>query len=302
MRCIINNIGWTEMETLNTKPSTGKKIVYIAINIIIALIIAFIFIKNYDIRILYNLKQNLIIFIISIIMVYIIKAIRLYLILYRTGIKKTEYIKTFCKVTPVSIILPLKIGEFFRIYCYGYLINNWIKSTVIILIDRFADTAALVTVMVFILFSGTHFTIFIYLLCLFLLFLLFLYKNFPNFYSFWKNYCLSEKATPGTLKALKYLEIANNLYTDIRSIIHGNGIILYVLSVLAWVIEIFNLIFITKSDSQHNIDNKISEYLLSTINLGNSIELRQFIIISIIICLTVYIIIKIAELIKKIRS
>ena len=64
-------------------------------------------------------------------------------------------LSTYCKVTPVSIILPFKMGELYRMYCYGRQSGIVLRSVVIILLDRFMDTAALVTVITLIwIFDG----------------------------------------------------------------------------------------------------------------------------------------------------
>lgn len=100
--------------------------------------------------------------------VHLIKAGRLYLALYGTGIDASIYIREYCKVTPVSMAVPFKAGEFFRMFCYGWQLDNPLKGAIIVLLDRFMDTAALVTMIFLVwLFNGGRVTLFTYLLVVF---------------------------------------------------------------------------------------------------------------------------------------
>lgn len=279
--------------------SKTKKI-YIAVNLLIILAAVLLFINNYIpyISVIFGTKQYLIFFFASVCAVHIIKATRLYIALYGTGIGGKEYIKTYCKVTPISIIFPFKLGELFRIYCYGYLIKDYAKGTVIVLLDRFMDTAALVSIVVLMFVMNRYdVSIFIYILMLFLLSLLLIYKNFPNFYKFWKKYNLSAKASSKNLAHLKQLETANNLYSEVKDIIKGRGMVLFLLSLAAWVVEICNLILISKAEETKNLNIKISEYLLSALGLEQSAEFINYTFLSITILIAVYLFIKSTEII-----
>lgn len=287
------------------KQTAGKKdiknLIYIITNIVLLLIVLWLFICDYlsELYSFKSLSTSLILFLFIVAFVHIIKALRLYIAFYGTKISNTGYIKTYCKVTPVSIILPFKLGEIFRIYSYGYLINNYVKSTVIILLDRFMDTAALLSIIVFLaILNGNSLMFFVYILVIFTLFLFFIYKVFPNIYRYWKDYFLQEKATKNRLWCLDKLEMLNKLYQEITEIIKGRGIMLYLLSIFAWLIELSNLI-ILKEKVAANINENIFEYLLSALDLTKSNELNKFIAISIALLLIVYLTIKSIEFVKK---
>ena len=132
---------------------------------------------------------------------------------------------------------------------------------------------------------------------LFLLSLLLIYKNFPNFYKFWKKYNLSAKASSKNLAHLKQLETANNLYSEVKDIIKGRGMVLFLLSLAAWVVEICNLILISKAEETKNLNIKISEYLLSALGLEQSAEFINYTFLSITILIAVYLFIKSTEII-----
>lgn len=292
---------------MNKKTNHKKNIrnlSYMIVNIVLILIVLWLFNHDYLTE-LYCFKQfntSLILFLFVVIFVHMIKALRLYIAFYGTDISNIEYIKTYCKVTPVSILLPFKFGEIFRIYSYGYLIDNYLKSTVIILLDRFMDTVALLSIMVFLAtMNGNSLRFFVYLLIIFTLILFFLYKVFPSIYRYWKDYFLQGKATKNHLWCLDKLEILNKLYTEITEIIKGRGIILYLLSIFVWLTELSNLIII-KEKVVASTNENILAYLLSALELTKSAEMNKFIAISVALLIVVYLMIKFIELVKRKRA
>ena len=89
------------------------------------------------------------IMIVTVILVHGIKVFRLYLELLDRKLPFGLFLRQYCKITPVSMILPLKAGDLFRCYCYGYYIGDRMYGIAVILLDRFVDTAALMTVLVY---------------------------------------------------------------------------------------------------------------------------------------------------------
>lgn len=276
-----------------------KNISYNVVNILIIFVTIWIFALKYsDIVGLFD-EFNIITFsilTITAILVHIVKASRLYLALYGTGVEGINFIKTYCKVTPVSIILPFKVGEFFRMYCYGELIGSALKGIVIILFDRFMDTAALVSVIVFIwLLNGGKIDFLVYLLIVFLIFSLIIYFVFPSVYKFWTKYLLRTKASQQKLGALKTLQKINAIYCEIENVARGRGIILYIMSIIAWGCEIGSLYVLGRIMGTNRIDNEVFRYLNSAMSGSQSIELRRFIAISVILLITTYIVIKVTK-------
>ena len=103
-----------------------RKVVYNLINILVLLAAALIFVFNYiNTDIFAVLKwEQLAVITIAVVIVHFLKAFRLYLALYGSGLSIYSYSKIYCKVTPISILFPFKLGELFRMYCYGYQTDN----------------------------------------------------------------------------------------------------------------------------------------------------------------------------------
>jgi hypothetical protein len=269
---------------------TNRKI-YQLINLLVVLTAAGVFVYEYrDAQGIFSERiASLAVLVLTVALVHIIKAGRLYLALYGSGITGMDYVKTYCKVTPVGVIFPFKLGEFFRMYCYGILLGNPLKSIVIVLLDRFMDTMALVTAIVLTaVLGGDRMAGIVYVLLVFIVLILILYFAYPGVYRFWKSYLLRAKATEHKLNILRFLERFNAMYSEVEEVTKGRGIILYFLSLIAWGVEIGSLYI-------RNGSGQTADYLAAAMGSGQSIELKRFVIVSIILLMLMYLIIKLAE-------
>lgn len=280
-----------------------KKIikVYKIVNLIVICLTVILFLYEYrNIDEMFheiNYKAYIVLLLI-VVFVHIIKAGRLYLILYGSDVDAVSYIKTYCKVTPVSVVFPYKIGEFFRIYCYGCLIGNVVRGMITILLDRFMDTIALITIVILVgMFYGFRMTSFMYFLLVFLVNLLFVYYAYPGVYKFWKKYLLRSEATEHKLTLLRMIETLNVLYSEIEQVTKGRGMILYIMSLLAWGIEIGSLTLLSTLIGDGNLGQIIADYMTSAMSGTQSIELKRFVIISVTFLIIVYFIIRAVKMI-----
>lgn len=280
-----------------------RKIEYNVTNIIVILVaLVLIIIKYTDYEDLFSGidARHIAVVCVTVFLVHFIKAMRLYLVLYGTDIPFKEYLKVYCKVTPVSIIYPLKTGECFRMYCYGNALKNILKGVVTVALDRFMDTIALMTTIILMwVFYGEKITNLVYILILFLAFSLVIYFVFPNIYRFWKLYIIRARATEKKMRALRFLDLVNNIYSEITNVTRGRGVILFFMSLSAWWIEIGSLVLLSDIDRVTNQNQIISDYLMAAIGKDNSIELFRFVFISLIMTIGTYLVLKFTELISK---
>lgn len=271
--------------------------------ILIALVL-FIYESGDIARLFKNVKlPHIFIIVLTVILVHTIKAIRLYIALYGSDIKLLQYIKVYCKVTPISIIFPFKLGEFFRMYCYGYSISNMLKGAIIVLLDRFMDTVALVTTIFIVwFFIGGKITTLIYFLLIFLVVVMLIYLTFPGVYTFWKKYILSAKATKNRIGILKSLDALNKIYQVIKSVTKGKGIIIYFMSLIAWAVEIGSIYIQSRLIGDFDLNAKISNYLSSAMGSAQSLELKQFVFISVVILIVVYVVTAVVKAFSEKRA
>lgn len=229
----------------------------------------------------------------TVVIVHAIKAIRLYLAMYGEEISFSEYIKVYLKVTPVSVVVPFKLGELFRMYCYGKSIKNLLKGIIIVILDRFMDTAALVTAILILFITGRRSTnIIVYILLAFLVLAVFAYFLFPGIYSSWNKYLLRAKASEKKLRALKFLDTLNGYYKEICTVTKGRGAILYFLSLLAWAVEIGSIALLSGIMRGGELGIAITEYLSAAMGTGVSVELNRFVFVSVVLLIISYLLIK----------
>ncbi len=285
--------------------NNSRTIRYSVINILVLLVATIVFVFNYaDIDLFSDTDiRQIAIVTASVILVHVVKALRFYVALYGQNVAPTLYIKTYCKVTPISLLLPLKIGEIFRMYCYGRTIGNMLRSIVIVLLDRFMDTAALLTILVTMLvWQGGYITPLIYMLIAFIILLLFLFFAFPANYTYWKKYVLSADATVGKNKALRAMEYLKLIYGEVENVIKGRGILLYLMSIVAWGIEIGGVSIIKRlTGDRVSLDVKILQYLTSALKGDQIKEMRQFVFISIVLLIAIYLLVKGIEVLQRKR-
>ena len=282
-----------------------RKVVYNLINILVLLAAALIFVFNYiNTDIFAVLKwEQLAVITIAVVIVHFLKAFRLYLALYGSGLSIYSYSKIYCKVTPISILFPFKLGELFRMYCYGYQTDNMLKGVVTVILDRFMDTIALVTMIIVVwIASGGVMMPLVYFLLVFLVAAVLLFITFPGAYNYWKKFLLRADGTPRKLKMLRYMENINRVYKEIVGVSKGRGIILYVISLLAWSAEIGCVALLNRMNDHSNLSDKMSEYLTSALSSNQSSELKQFIFISVILMIIIYVLVKAVETVRGERN
>lgn len=227
------------------------------------------------------------------IIVHVLKVLRLYLILYGSGVSLVEHLKQYCKVIPVSMILPFKLGEIFRIYCYGYQLKNYFLGIVVILLDRFMDTVALVILIFFFnVISGSNFTFLFYVLVAFLIGLMICYAIFPGISHYWKQYFLRAKATKENIRLLNIMEKTDETYREVAALLKGRSAIICLLSFVAWITEISGLFLCNSILGDLQSTMLVSEYLSAVLLGDKSVYLQQFILISIVLMLALYLIVR----------
>lgn len=280
--------------------------IYLIVNVLV-LTIAFLYLAEDYTHMQHTLcKKNFLFFLvfcIAVVLVHIIKALRLYFELYGSGIRLRTFIKSYCKVTPVTMLLPFKCGELFRMYCYGHCIHNQEKGIVVILLDRFMDTAALLTMIgMVLLFSGGKISVLIFALIVFLLLLILAYCSFPGVYDFWKKYLLRSQTSPHTIWGLERLENFNALYVMISNVVKGKGAILFFCSIIAWGIEMGSISVVSGMIVQGELGGIISDYLTAAVTGAESENLKLFILTSVVSQFMLYVVLHIRELLIAIRK
>ena len=87
--------------------------------------------------------EKIAVLVLAVAAVHSIKIFRLYFALYGKGVSSGQHLRQYCKTITVNMIIPLKMGDIFRAYCYGYKMQNYFGGAALIVFDRFTDTLAL---------------------------------------------------------------------------------------------------------------------------------------------------------------
>ena len=280
-----------------------KNRTYYIVNVIVALMCIMLFRLNY-LNVLSFLKQidavKYLIIGITMFFVIAVKYIRIYLIFYGTGLSLGTHTKLFFKTTIVNILIPFKLGDLFRGYCYGQKLKNYIQGFCYILLDRFMDTLALVTlVMLFSIINKMSLSTVLYIMVVFLVVLIVAYFTFPKLFVYWNTYFIKETATTNKLRALNVLNNIDKVYGTLKEHIIGRGVILYILSLFAWTIEGMGFFGIRYYDSGAISLIDISKYLGAALGIGTLDYQKMFIITSMIMSIMAYVIYSAYILIKK---
>ena len=230
------------------------------------------------------------IMIVTVGLVHGIKAFRLYLELLDRKLPVGLFLRQYCKITPVSMILPLKAGDLFRCYCYGYYIGDWMYGIAVILLDRFVDTAALITVLIlFVLPLGNAMPAVSFVLLAVLFALSFIYFALPGLCQYWNRYLIAGRGSTRKLFALTVLARLEAAYRDIHRVVQGKFLLSYMLSVVAWLVEIGGLA-LTVSLLRADLGAAMSAYLFGAMWGGKISYLSGIILFGTVLLLLLYLV------------
>ena len=89
------------------------------------------------------------------------------------------------------------------------------------------------------------------------------------------------------------------LYGEIENVVKGRGVILYFLSLMAWGIEISSIAFINHITVMDHAGTVISEYLLSAMSDRQSPEFNQFVFVSVVGLVLLFVILRIYRVVAE---
>lgn len=249
-----------------------NRLVYNFINLFFLLISLFFIHYSGILYIGFSISTILLLFLL-IFLIHILKFFKLYFVVLEEHIPIRRMIKLYIKSTFVSILLPFKVGELYKFYLLGYDINNYSKSAIAIIIDKFFDAIVLC-----VLFIGSSFVFhsFLSILAWILLILLVLctsiYVLFPGTYEYLNRFFIGSKQSQNNLFALRLLETINEFYLKAKDMIRGRGLVLITLTCLYWICESIFIMIITKmQDTKIGFLNVISYINDSFLGIQNQV-------------------------------
>lgn len=172
------------------------------------------------------------------VLVYGIKALRLYIILLEKRLALANFIRLYIKTTLINLVFPFKLGEVFRMYCYGTEFRNYKRGFLLILIDRYFDTLPLLLLLL-VSTAGQQNRVsgVVAVLCIFIILLTIFYWIFPSSYKYLNRFLIMNIESDRGIFALDMIRKAQNWYLYAKELIRGREAILLVLSGCAWLAE-----------------------------------------------------------------
>lgn len=218
--------------------------------------------------------------------VFSIKAFRLYLLLMGHGLQWRRYVLLFCMTSFVSILLPFKAGEIFRLYVFGKALGDYIRGASLIFLDRFVDTLGLLSVILVgkLMFSWTFDIPLLVSLGGVTGGLVALYLFLPGFLRFWRQNLLEGRSSSVRLAALEMIKFIDNAYLDVRQMLQGRFVLLIFMSILSWSVEMGSLI-ILRTIQYGGIDNLFPRYLDAALMQVRFLPQLNFVVISSVLLL-----------------
>ena len=239
------------------------------------------------------LFSNAIIALISImtaVLVNTVKLIRMYIILYGNGLKGKDIILLYAKTAIVSCILPFKLGDVYRMYYLGRKIEDYRKGIIITLLDRFMDTIGIFIIMgVGILLRHEKYVMnpVVALLVIFMVCAIIFYVAVPRIAEFWKKQLLHNRGSVHRLWGLELISRTQSIFTDVKKIIEGRGILLVICSTVAWLLEIGSVSLIHKTQLMEQTTS-FSAYINSILMGEYMTESARYTVMSIGVLIVVY--------------
>ena len=179
-------------------------------------------------------------------LVHMAKMSRMYLVLLEQKIPFRRLLWTYLKTTFVNLVIPFKMGECYRIYCYAKDTKVFQIGLFSVGVDRFFDTVGLLLLLIpFELFFTRDVTRVTGLLLVVLLFLVFIYRIFLPTYLYLNRYFILHKSSPPSMKALQWLDKGKDWFDYVKELISGRYSLILIASMAGWGMEILALLLLS---------------------------------------------------------
>ena len=208
-----------------------------------------------------SICQILIMFVL-IALVHITKFVRFYFILLEEMMPLSTAIKTYAKTTLVSILIPFKIGEIYRMYAFGYKLNSYPKGVIAVVIDKFFDAIVLCMILAggVLMYGSANYFLLVILLGFIILAVL-IYCLFEPSYRYLNRFFIVRGGGIKSLRALKILDKSHKIYQNAKRMVYGRQLACLVLSVLAWGIEYATLMIANGPSDNPLVASSIPSYI-----------------------------------------
>ena len=250
----------------------NKNLLYFAINIVfITCAVLFINFNNFS-----NINfsfPSIIVILLLFLLAHFFRFIRMYFILLEDLINPNRFLQIYLKTTFVSTLIPFKIGEIFKMYCYGVETDSYAKGIVAVIIEKFFDAIVLCIFMIPHAIQSTIPNVLLIIMASFIVIAMTIFLSFERTYCYLNQFLIRRGGGQKSLFVLKILEVSKKTYDNTKRTLRGRSAIILLLSVLAWSAETallilmnagadfdLNMIYVYINDAFFGINNTFFTY------------------------------------------
>lgn len=183
-----------------------------------------------------NKLMILIAIIMTFLIIHIVRMFRIYILLIENKMQFREFAKIYLKTTLVNNVIPFKLGEFYKMICYGEKLNSLSAGVSLVWIDRFFDSIILLILML-IAAKGNIFSPVFIILVAFIIFSILAYLSFESTYKYFNTLVLEKGTSKRSKIYLEGIEELKKLYKNAKNMLSYRGATLIVLSIIIWIFE-----------------------------------------------------------------
>lgn len=246
-------------------------------------------------------------FLVGFMAVHIFKMMRLYLVLMEHKIGFGKFVLLYLKTTLVNLIIPMKLGELYRIFCISKETKHWQVGVLSILVDRFFDTLALCVILLPLdIYVFGEASVITWIFLVLMAFVVACYVSVLPTYRYLNRYLIKEKSSPRAMVALKGLDVIKIWYDFTQNLISGRFALILLSSFGGWFCEISVLQLLgawlfsyTGGETPLFGIDDFNGYIQAIFGMGESFILKPYTICSIVLIFAFTVIGLVAMLIKK---
>lgn len=280
----------------------NRTIVYNITNLLFILCAVLMLIYNK----VFNLNLSfkfIIIAVCLIIVIHSLKFVKIYLLLMEEHIPIKRFLKIYIKTTFVSIVLPFKLGEIFKIYSYGYETNNAQKGIISVLVDKFYD--ALILCIIFVMcaiFKIHNINILGIGLISFSILCIICYLIFPSTYHYLNKFFINAKQSKVNNKILYVLDEINEIYKNLNKMLKERQLLLFIITAIYWAVEIIFIYIIGFANNIHINNLDVYEYINDAFIGKTNLLFNNYVCICSVLFFFLILIIYISKAYKEVKN
>lgn len=219
--------------------------------------------------------------------VLLTKAVRFYFIILEKQPGMGRFVRLHLKTTLVSLLIPFKAGELFRMYCFGTALGSVRTGFFLTLVDRYFDTVPLLLLLTgAAAVGGSRVPGLVWCLFLFMALATVAYAVFPSTYRYLNRFLIVNTVSGKGVAALKWLRRMKGWHSYIRELVGGREAVLILFSCFAWGAEYAALFCLAEWAGEYFSPGDFFDYINSVLTGGVSDLGRMYIGISSVLLLT----------------